>query len=236
MRFYSIYDILANKNIIPSGKVFSINFKFDYTGDLMTRPNQRERIYDFIKEEYQKNGFSPSIGEIAAHLSLSAKSNIHRQLQQLVSEGRLQNLGGRYVPKSLTENLNAVSVPLLGRVAAGIPITAVENLEGYVAYIPRYGENGELFALKIKGDSMTGAGILNEDIVIVEKTPEVQNGEIAVALIEDEATVKTFFREKGHIRLQPENPDYEPIIVKDAVILGRVLASMRYIKNRKFYR
>lgn len=202
----------------------------------MTRPNKRERIYDFIIKEYQKNGFSPSIGEIAAHLSLSAKSNIHRQLQQLVLEGRLQNLGGRYVPKSLTKDLNAVSVPLLGNVAAGVPITAVENLEGYVAYIPRYGESGELFALKIKGDSMTGVGILDGDIVIVEKAPEVSNGEIAVAMIEDEATVKTFFREDGHIRLQPENPDYEPIIVKDAVILGRVLVSMRYIKNRKFYR
>lgn len=196
----------------------------------MTRPNKRERIYDFIKEEYQKNGFSPSIGEIAAYLSLSAKSNIHRQLQQLVSEGRLQNLGGRYVPKSILDSspLNAVSVPLLGNVAAGVPITAVENLEGYVAYIPRRGENGELFALKIKGDSMTQIGILDGDVVIVEKTPEVQNGEIAVAMIEGEATVKTFFRENGQIRLQPENPDYEPIIVKDAQILGRVLASMRY--------
>lgn len=202
----------------------------------MTRPNQREHIYDFIKEEYLKNGFSPSIGEIASHLSLSAKSNVHRQLQQLVSEGRLQNLGGRYVPKPILDSssVTAVQVPLLGNVAAGLPITAVENLEGYVAYVPRQGENGEFFALKIKGDSMTGAGILDGDIVIVEKTPEVQNGEIAVAMIDNEATVKTFFREKGHIRLQPQNPDYEPIIVKDAVILGRVLASMRYINNRRF--
>lgn len=201
----------------------------------MSRPNQRERIYAFIEEEYKKNGFSPSIGEIAAHLGLSAKSNIHRQLQQLVNEGRLVNLGGRYVPKRLKERDSAqvVLVPLLGRVAAGSPITAIENLEGYVAYLPRFGDSEELFALRIRGDSMTGAGIFDGDIVIVEKTPEAQNGEIVVALIEDEATVKTFYREKGHIRLQPENPEYEPIIVDNVEILGKVIASMRYHNNRK---
>jgi repressor LexA len=204
----------------------------------MTRPNQTERIYGFIEKEYKKNGFSPSISEIAAFLSLNAKSNIHRQLQQLVSEGRLQNLGGRYVPAAQLENgaADVVLVPLIGNVAAGQPITAVENLEGYVAYLPRYGDGDELFALTIKGDSMTGEGIFDGDVVIVEKTPVVQNGEIAVVLIEDEATVKTFYREKGHFRLQPENPDYEPIIVDDVAIAGRVLASIRYHKNHRLYR
>jgi repressor LexA len=204
----------------------------------MTRPNQMERIYAFIEKEYKRNGFSPSISEIASFLSLTAKSNIHRQLQQLVSEGRLQNLGGRYVPARLRENgaADVVLVPLIGKVAAGQPITAIENLEGYVAYLPRFGDGNELFALTIKGDSMTGAGIFDSDIVIVEKTPVVQNGEIAVALIEEEATVKTFYREKGHIRLQPENPDYEPIIVEDVAILGSVIASMRYHKNRRLYK
>ena len=204
----------------------------------MTRPNQQERIYAFIEDEYKKNGFSPSIGEIAAKLGLVAKSNIHRQLQQLVSEGRLTNLGGRYVPALLEDEGRAkvALVPLLGRVAAGVPITAVENLDGYVAYLPRFGDGDELFALTIKGDSMIGAGIFNGDVVIVEKTPEVQNGDIVVALIGDEATVKTFYREEGHFRLQPENPEYEPIIVGDAAILGRVLASMRYHKNRRSIR
>lgn len=203
----------------------------------MTRPNHRERIYEFIEKEYRKNGFSPSISEIAANLSLNAKSNIHRQLQQLVAEGRLQNLGGRYVPTILHDNgaADIALVPLLGHVAAGVPITAVENLEGYVAYLPRFGEGGELFALKIKGDSMIKAGIFDGDVVIVKKNPTVQNGEIAVALIDDEATVKTFYREDGHIRLQPENPSYEPIIVENAVILGRVLASMRYYNNRNYH-
>jgi len=204
----------------------------------MTRPNKQERIYAFIEEEYKKNGYSPSIGEIAAHLGLTAKSNIHRQLQQLVNDGRLINLGGRYVPARLKDNDSAqvALVPLLGRVAAGVPITAVENLEGYVAYLPRFGDGDELFALTIKGDSMIEAGIFDGDVIIVEKTPEVENGDIAVALIEDEATVKTFYRENGHFRLQPENSEYEPIIVDEVVILGRVLASMRYHSNRGKFR
>lgn len=204
----------------------------------MARPNKKDEIYSFIEQKYLKNGYSPSIGEIADYLGLTAKSNVHRQLQQLVSDGKLVNLGGRYVPSRLQENSSAkvVFVPVLGRVAAGRPITAIENLEGYVAYLPRIGDGDELFALKIKGDSMIEAGIFDGDIVIVEKTPVVEDGDIAVALIDDEATVKTFYHENGHIRLQPENPEYEPIIVKDAAILGRVLASMRYHKNRGMLR
>ena len=212
---------------------------YNQLGDFfMTRPNQQERIYNFIEQAYRKNGFSPSIGEIAEHLSLNAKSNIHRQLQQLVNEGKLQNLGGRYVPTRLHENgaADVALVPLIGRVAAGKPITAIESLEGYVAYLPRFGEGGELFALTIKGDSMINAGILDGDVVIVEKTPQAQNGEIVVALIDEEATVKTFYREKGYIRLQPENPEYEPILVDEIEILGHVLASMRYHHNNRIFR
>lgn len=200
----------------------------------MTKPDKHEQIYCYIEEEYKKNGFSPSINEIAEHLGLSAKSNIHRQLQQLVAEGRLLNLGGRYVPTLLhqRDSADVAMVPLLGTVAAGSPILAVENLEGYVAYLPRFGDSRELFALRIKGESMIEAGIFTGDIVIVEKTPDVKNGDIVVALIDDEATVKTFYHEGDHIRLQPENHALEPIIVKEALILGRVLASMRYHKNR----
>ena len=200
----------------------------------MTRPDKRGQIYAYIEAEYKKNGFSPSINDIAEHLGLSAKSNIHRQLQQLVAEGRLSNLGGRYVPTVLLDRRaeDVEMVPLLGTVAAGSPILAVENLEGYVAYLPRFGDSRDLFALRVKGDSMIEAGIFSGDIVIVEKTPDVVNGDIVVALIDDEATVKTFYREGGHIRLQPENRELSPIIVREVAILGRVLASMRYHKNR----
>lgn len=199
----------------------------------MTRPSQKENIYNYIEQQYRKNGYSPSIQEIAHHLNLTAKSNIHRQLQQLVAEGRLRNLGGRYKPVTELERETAdVSmVPLLGTVAAGSPILAVEDLEGYVAYLPGQGSNGELFALRIKGDSMIDAGIFDGDIVVVEQTSDVSNGEIAVALIDNDATVKTFYREDGHIRLQPENPRLQPIIVDDVHLLGRVVASMRYYKG-----
>lgn len=201
----------------------------------MTKPDKREQIYSFIEEEYKKNGFSPSINDIAEHLGLTAKSNIHRQLQQLVAEGRLINLGGRYVPSRLhqSDTPDVALVPLIGTVAAGRPILAVENLDGYVAYLPRFGDSRDLFALRIKGESMIEAGIFNGDVVIVEKTLDVKNGDIVVALIEDEATVKTFYKEQDHIRLQPENREMEPIIVKEVIILGRVLASTRYHKNRE---
>jgi repressor LexA len=200
----------------------------------MTRPNRQEIIYQYIEEQYAKNGYSPSISEIAAHAGLSAKSYVHRVLQQLVFEGRLTNLGGRYVPSHLqTDNSARVAVvPVVGKVAAGVPISAFEDLEGYVAYLPRFGDKEELFALRIKGDSMINAEIFDKDIVIVEKTNEIIEGDIVVALIGDEATVKTFYKESGHIRLQPENPDYQPIIVDDVIILGKVVASMRYLDNR----
>lgn len=200
----------------------------------MTRPNRSELIYNFIEEEYIKNGFSPSISEIAEHCGLSAKSYVHRCLQQLVTEHKLLNLGGRYVPSRFSngDSAKVALVPVVGKVAAGVPITAFEDLDGYVAYLPQFGDGDELFALRIKGDSMINAGIFDGDVVIVEKNEEVSDGDIVVALIGDEATVKTFYREEDHIRLQPENPDYKPIIVNDVSILGKVVASMRYLKNR----
>ena len=117
---------------------------------------------------------------------------------------------------------------MVGRVAAGEPILAVENIESYFPIPTEYMPNAEAFMLKVKGESMLWAGILDGDIVIVERTPTAHNGEIVVALIEDEATVKTFYKENGHFRLQPENDAYEPIIVNEVIILGKVIASYRY--------
>jgi repressor LexA len=196
----------------------------------MTRPSQRESMALYIEQQYEKHGYPPTLNEIAEHMGLTSKSNIFRQLQQLVSEGRLINNRGRYVPASLNDNQpsNVVSVPILGAVAAGSPILAEESLDGYVSYLPRFGDGNDLFALKIKGESMVDAGIFDGDIVVVQKTPVSRNGDIVVALIDDEATVKTIYRENGHIRLQPQNCEFEPIIVSDAVVMGRVIASIKY--------
>ena len=122
-----------------------------------------------------------------------------------------------------------IRVPVLGRIAAGVPMAAVENLEDFVGYLPRNGRrDNDLFALRVKGSSMIEAGIYDGDLVIVEQTPYAENGQIVAAMINDEATVKRFYKEKGHYRLQPENPDMEPIIVPEVEILGRVVSSIRY--------
>lgn len=196
----------------------------------MARRSQKDNIYSYIEAQYRRNGVSPSLHEIASYLGLSAKSNVYKQIQQLVAEGKLFNQGGRYIPTALhdAERAKIAMVPLLGTVAAGQPILAIENLEGYVAYLPETGDGKELFALKVKGNSMIDAGIFDGDIVIVRQTPVAENGEIVVAMIDGEATVKTLYREHGHIRLQPQNKSMAPIIVDDVVILGRVVSSMRY--------
>lgn len=120
-------------------------------------------------------------------------------------------------------------IPLVGTVAAGIPITAIENITDYVTFEPHKSYENPLFALRVRGESMINAGILDGDIVIVEQTPYAENGDIVVALVDhSEATVKTFFKEDGHYRLQPENDFMEPIIVEDVDILGKVVSLIRY--------
>ena len=120
-----------------------------------------------------------------------------------------------------------MGIPVLGRVAAGYPILAVENVECYVPVSESVKRGRDLFALRIQGESMINAGIFNDDIVIVHRTPVAENGEIVVALVGDEATVKRFYKEDGHFRLQPENDNFEPIIVDDVVLLGKVISLIR---------
>ena len=134
----------------------------------------------------------------------------------------------RIKPRNPYAGENVARVPLLGRVTAGKPILAVEEVEEYVPYSGGGYNPGDLFALRVMGDSMINAGIFDGDVVIVRKTSVAENGEIVVALIGDEATVKRIYRENGHIRLQPENDEYEPIIVDEAIVLGRVVSLLRY--------
>jgi repressor LexA len=193
------------------------------------RPSQRDKIYKYLSDYCRTNGYPPSMAEIAASLGLKSRSNINAQLAQMANEGLLTKINGKYYPVEAAEQTRVVMVPILGNIAAGVPITAIENLDGYVGYLPQgHHQEWKLFALRVKGESMIEAGIYDGDIVVVEQTPVADNGQIVAAMIDGEATVKRFYKEKGHYRLQPENPTMEPIIVPKVEILGRVISSMRY--------
>jgi len=199
---------------------------------------KEQLVFDYIKENILKNGYSPSIRDICAALKIKSTSTVHTCLDRLENKGYIQKENGKsrtlriegLIPDSREDGRDYTDVPILGKVTAGQPILAVENYEGFVQYPKglRPLPSGELFALKVRGTSMIEAGILDGDIVIVEKTPMAENGDIVVALIDDEATVKTFYKENGHFRLQPENKTMLPIIVTNLMILGKVVASVRY--------
>ncbi len=192
------------------------------------RPSQRDRIYRFLSGFYRTKGYPPSMADVAAALGMKSRSNINAQLSKLTKEGKLTKINGKYYPIEAAEQLRVVMVPILGTIAAGVPIEAIQELDGYIGYLPQGHHVGALFALRIHGDSMIGAGINDGDIVVVEQTPVADNGQIVAAMIDGEATVKRFYKENGHFRLQPENPSMEPIIVDHVDILGRVISSMRY--------
>ena len=191
---------------------------------------KEKRIYKYIVDCITTDGFSPSVRDICSALGIKSTSTVHLYIEKLKDKGYLKK--SDYISRSLRPNSSETvyKVPIMGKVTAGQPITAIENHEGFynfsaddTTYDP---EN--LFALKVSGKSMIEAGIMDGDIVVVEKTPVAENGQIVVAMVDDSATVKTFYKENGKYRLQPENRDMEPIIVDEVYILGRVIASVRY--------
>ena len=184
------------------------------------------KIYEYLIERSQ-DGIPPSVREIGAAVGLSSTSSVQANLDALEQAGYIQRdpLKKRTI-RIMGKADNVTHVPILGTVTAGAPILAVEQIEGYLAYSGHTSGDNTLFALKVRGESMLRAGILDGDLVVA--TPVARNGEIVVALIEDEATVKTFYKENGHFRLQPENDAYEPIIVNEVSILGKVIAVIRY--------
>ena len=198
--------------------------------------NDRERqILEYIASTVREKGYSPSVRDIKSALAIRSTSTVHTYLQRLEDRGFLVKEEGksrtlRMGPSYADSGDADMQIPILGRVTAGMPILAVENFDGYVEFpAPRRSSQSErLFALRVCGTSMIEAGILDGDLVIVEKCESAENGEIVVALIEDEATVKTFYKEHGHYRLQPENSTMDPIIVEQVEILGRVVSSVRY--------
>lgn len=188
----------------------------------------QQKIYEFLCERSQC-GVPPSVREIGSAVGLRSTSSVQANLDALEEAGYIERdpMLKRSI-RVMGQAENVTSVPLLGTVTAGMPILAVEQIEGYIAYNGRVSRDKSLFALKVRGESMLWAGILDGDIVIAEKTPIAANGEIVVAMIEDEATVKRFYKENGHFRLQPENDAYEPIITNEVIILGKVVAIYRY--------
>lgn len=215
-------------NIVEDEKFYSKRRKIMKNNELT---NKEKLVFDYLVQSINENGYAPSVRDIVASLGIKSTSSVHLYLHNLEKKGFIeQDAGKKRTIRLCAPYAKTIGrVPLLGAITAGMPILAVENFEGYVDLpwnSPRYASE-ELFALKVRGESMIEAGIFDGDIVIVRQTAYADNGQIVVALIEDEATVKTFYKEGGHYRLQPENRALEPIIVDEVSLLGTVIASFR---------
>lgn len=199
------------------------------------------KILDFILEQQQEKGFPPSVREICEKVGLSSTATIHSHLKKLEEHGMIiressKNRSIKVVNYKNANNLQNIeynndeylTVPVYGKVTAGVPITAIEDISETFPLPMSFAHNKDLFMLRVQGESMINAAILDGDYIIVEKTPSARNGDIVVALLDHEnATVKTFYKENNHYRLQPENDTMEPIIVNEVEILGKVVGIFR---------
>jgi repressor LexA len=191
------------------------------------KSSKQLEIYEFIKNQVNAKGYPPSVREICEAVNLSSTSTVHGHLTRLEKKGLIRRDPTK--PRAIEllqephNKKEMVDIPIIGKVTAGIPILAQESIEDYLTIpLDFVNSTNELFILKVQGDSMIEAGIHDKDLAIIEKTSIAVNGDIIVALIENEATIKRFFKENGHIRLQPENSTMEPIIVDDCKILGKL--------------
>ena len=197
---------------------------------------KQEEILEYIKSELLSKGYPPAVREICEAVHLKSTSSVHSHLETLEKNGYIRRDPTK--PRAIeimddTFNLTrreVVNVPVIGRVAAGEPILAEENIENYFPIPMEFMPNEKTFLLSVKGESMINAGILNGDYVLVKQQPNAENGDMIVALIEDGATVKRFFKEEGVYRLQPENDFMDPIIVENVEILGKVIGVFRFMK------
>lgn len=200
---------------------------------------KQSEILEYMKNEIINRGFPPSVREICEAVHLKSTSSVHSHLEILEKNGYIRRDPTK--PRAIEivdDNFNlvrreTVNVPIIGKVSAGQPLLAVENIDGYFPIPSEYMPNNKTFMLVVQGDSMINAGIFNGDYLIVEQQPTAENGQKVVALVEDSATVKTFYKEDGHIRLQPENDTMEPIIVEQDQffqILGKVIGVFRFMR------
>ncbi len=196
--------------------------------------NKQEEILNYIKNEILERGFPPTVREICQTVGLKSTSSVHSHLESLEKNGYIRRDPTK--PRAieiLDDSFNMlrremVNVPVVGTVAAGQPILAEQNIDSYFPIPAEYMPNDQSFILRVKGESMVNAGIMDGDRVIVRQQSTARNGDIVVALVEDSATVKTFYKEDGHYRLQPENDSMDPIIVDDLQILGKVFGVFRF--------
>lgn len=196
---------------------------------------QRE-ILEYIKAEILNKGYPPAVREICKAVKLKSTSSVHAHLETLEKNGYIRRDPTK--PRAIEivdENFNLtrremVNVPIVGKVAAGEPILAVENIENYFPIPAEFMPNEQTFILQVQGESMVNAGILDGDYILVEQQTTANDGDMVVALVDDSATVKTFYKENGYYRLQPENDFMEPIIVSDVMIMGKVIGTFRFFK------
>lgn len=196
---------------------------------------QRE-ILEYIIAEILNKGYPPAVREICEAVKLKSTSSVHAHLETLEKNGYIRRDPTK--PRAIEivdENFNLtrremVNVPIIGRVAAGEPILAVENIENYFPIPAEFMPNEQTFILQVQGESMVNAGILDGDYILVEQQTTANDGDMVVALVDDSATVKTFYKENGYYRLQPENDFMEPIIVSDVMIMGKVIGTFRFFK------
>ena len=197
---------------------------------------KQKEILEYIKQSILSHGYPPAVREICEAVHLKSTSSVHSHLETLEKNGYIRRDPSK--PRAIEiidDNFNLtrrelVNVPIVGTVTAGEPILAIENIQGYFPIMPEFVNNKQTFMLKVKGESMINAGIFDGDTILVEQCQTAANGDMVVALLNDSATVKTFYREADHIRLQPENDTMDPIIVPDCQILGRVFGVFRFFR------
>ena len=189
----------------------------------------QQRILDYIQNYIEVNGYSPSVREIGQAVDLKSTSTVHGHLTRLEKKGLLhrESMKPRTIDLKREEKPVVKKLPVLGKVAAGSPILAEETADEFITLPDSFVGRGDHFVLEIRGESMITAGIMNGDYVVVKRQVDAQNGDIVIAMMEGDATCKRYFKESDHIRLQPENPAMQPIIVKDVQILGKVTAVYR---------
>ena len=195
----------------------------------MRKVTENEKmVFEFIKDRIEE-GYPPTVREICAEFGFKSTSTAHRYKNNLTAKGLLEKGNNQNRAIRLTGG-NGMKIPLVGTVTAGIPITAIEEITDYISFQPARHYSNPLFALKVRGESMINAAILDGDVVVIEQTPYAENGDIVCALVDNEsATIKTFYKEDGHYRLQPENDIMDPIIVDEVSILGKVVGVVRYL-------